>query len=352
MEIKDIIIDKEFKDLIPDLSYEEYCGLEESLKKEGNRDAIVVWKGKNILLDGRNRKEICKPYKIPLKKPIELEFESREDAKEWIILNQSITKRNLNKSQKAILGLEYKPIYERKYPRGRPKKGDTNITLKDEDKKVRDLIGTKIGVSGAYIQWVAEIKQKNPRLFREIFEGKKTLTEARKELNVHVSYNSGESEWYTPKKYIKLARKVMGGIDLDPASSEEANKIINAKKYFTKENDGLTKKWFGNVWLNPPYAQPLINKFSKAVTEKVVLKEINQAIVLVNNATETKWGQRLLKNCSMVCFIGGRVKFIDKEGKSTGAPLQGQMILYFGKNTKKFQEIFKEIGVILWKEEK
>lgn len=42
----------------------------------------------------------------------------------------------------------------------------------------------------------------------------------------HVSFNSGENEWYTPARYLRLARIVMGGIDCDPASSEIANRTI------------------------------------------------------------------------------------------------------------------------------
>jgi hypothetical protein len=38
-----------------------------------------------------------------------------------------------------------------------------------------------------------------------------------------VSHNSGEQEWNTPVKYIEMAKEVMGGIDLDPASNGDAN---------------------------------------------------------------------------------------------------------------------------------
>jgi len=162
----------------------------------------------------------------------------------------------------------------------------------------------------------------------------------------HVGHNTGEFEWYTPSKYIESARFVMGKIDLDPASSETANKVVKADKIYTVKEDGLKQEWFGSVWLNPPYSQPLIDLFC----EKITSSDVKQACVLVNNATETAWGQRLLNWCSAVCFVKGRVRFIDKHGKPGGTPLQGQMILYFGSNRDKFKEEFLKYGVILWTE--
>jgi hypothetical protein len=169
----------------------------------------------------------------------------------------------------------------------------------------------------------------------------KVKEEAKK--HVHVAQNSGENEWYTPPNFIASARAVMGGIDTDPASSEIANQTVKAKRFFTKEDDGLSQTWKGNVWMNPPYAQPLISNFAEAVAYKYNAGEFKQAIVLVNNATETQWFQRMAGVAAAICFPKSRVRFLDPEG-NPGAPLQGQAILYFGKNPEKFAAEFNQYG--------
>ena len=161
----------------------------------------------------------------------------------------------------------------------------------------------------------------------------------------HVSNNSGENEWYTPSEFIESARKVMGSIDLDPASSELANKTVMATEYYTKEDDGLSKEWYGNVWLNPPYAQPLISQFSEAVVSK--RKEYDSAIILVNNATDTQWLHQMMDISDAICFVHGRIKFIDQNGNPSGAPLQGQCILYMGSDYYSFYMEFNKFGICL-----
>lgn len=160
----------------------------------------------------------------------------------------------------------------------------------------------------------------------------------------HVSANSGENEWYTPPEYIEAAREVMGSIDLDPASCETAQQNVKARRFFTVDDDGLSRKWDGNVWLNPPYGKDVIGLFaSKAVDES---RRFEQAVVLVNNATDTAWFHQLASVASAVCFIRGRVKFLDKSGKPANTPVQGQAVLYIGHDSMKFRSVFSRFGLV------
>lgn len=165
----------------------------------------------------------------------------------------------------------------------------------------------------------------------------------------HVANNSGENEWYTPKVYVEAAREAMGAIDCDPASSALANETVRADVYYTKENNGLSQTWSGSAFLNPPYSHPEIVQFIEALCEKYVRNEVKEAVVLVNNATDTAWFQSLLARASAVCFPRGRIKFIDKQGNPSGAPLQGQAVVYIGEeNTQQFRDIFSKFGAVLW----
>lgn len=164
--------------------------------------------------------------------------------------------------------------------------------------------------------------------------------------SVHVSHNSGENEWYTPSKYVEAARAAMGSIDTDPASCEQANKSVKAEMFYSLCDDGLSKAWTGNVFLNPPYARNLIRNFANAVASKYKSNEINQAVILVNNATETEWFGCMAELASAVCFPYGRIRFIDKNGNPGGAPLQGQAIIYMGKSVSSFKKAFAGLGWI------
>ena len=71
-------------------------------------------------------------------------------------------------------------------------------------------------------------------------------------MSANVRHSSETNEHYTPREYPDAAREVMGAIDLDPASSEQANALIRSTDYFTAVDNGFVRHWHGRVWLNPP----------------------------------------------------------------------------------------------------
>lgn len=371
-------IDAEFQGLIPPLTFEEKKMLEESILNEGCRDAIVLWG--DTIIDGHNRYEICTKYGIPFE-TVSREFESRNEVIEWIIKNQ-FGRRNLPLHERARLALRLKPVIAEKAKSNKQEAANKmnlivgnnvsteiceNVLPIDTQKEIAKAAGVShdtiakvekieetapapivqasrkgdISVNAAY-QVTKMMQEEQEEIASRIQSGenaKSVVLEVQK--RPHVANNSGNNEWYTPAEYIEAARKAMGSIDTDPASNDIANKVVKAEKYYTIETDGLAHDWHGNVWMNPPYSSDLITKFIEKLKEQ--RGNYEQAIILVNNATETQWFYEIVKIASAVCFPKSRVKFYMPDGK-TGAPLQGQAVLYVGNNPEKFISAFGGIG--------
>lgn len=75
---------------------------------------------------------------------------------------------------------------------------------------------------------------------------------------MNVQHSSKCQEWMTPISVLDRARMVLGPIDLDPASSEEANRRVGAARFFTKDDCGIVNPWEryeGDepaLYINPP----------------------------------------------------------------------------------------------------
>lgn len=221
-------------------------------------------------------------------------------------------------------------------------KGDRSVNFESAE-QVAQRLGTSVKQISRWAQRLAD-----PEKFEEYFE--KACARYRKilelETTAHVGHNSGENEWYTPAEYIEAARTVLGAIDLDPATSKKANEVVKAARMFTREDDGLEQSWQGRIWMNPPYSQPLVTQFSEKLAAHVQAGDVSAAIVLINNATETEFFQRLAAVASAICFPQGRVQFWSP-GKDSATPLQGQAVLYMGPDLESFFAMFADFGFVV-----
>lgn len=360
----DIIIDEEFAALIPPLSAEERQQLEENIVDHGGaRDPLVVWasKGTLTLLDGHNRYEICTRLELPFD-VYDLRFKSRDEAADWIDKNQ-LGRRNLDARQMSLLrGRRYNRTKKGHGERG-PEKSGQNV----QSFSTAESLAAEHGVNEKTIRRDGEFAEAVETLGieREIVAGEidapkheivaaaKALPEQPTQQQVaeaveavktrpHVANNSGDNEWYTPKEYIDAARRVLAEIDLDPASNPLANDIVQAATFYTAEDSGLDKDWHGTVWMNPPYESGLIGQFAEKLCDSYASGNVTSAIVLVNNATETRWFQSIAEQASAACFPKGRVKFWHP--RKVAVPLQGQAILYLGPNADEFTRAFSQFG--------
>lgn len=158
--------------------------------------------------------------------------------------------------------------------------------------------------------------------------------------------NSGEQDWHTPAKHLEAARRVLGGFDLDPASSDVAQERVQAERHFTKADDGLAQPWRGRVWLNPPYSHPEIREFAEKLVAEYQAGNVTAAIMLTNNSTDTEWFQDAAAAADGLCFTKGRIKFVNPRGEEVSSPLQGQAFFYFGPDADSFFTEFLAIGLV------
>lgn len=160
-----------------------------------------------------------------------------------------------------------------------------------------------------------------------------------------VHYSSAIDEWATPQFVIDAAKEVMGGIELDPASSHAAQASVGAKRYYT--HHGLERSWKSPaLWHNPPYGReigPWVEKWYQGVRDHT----FDQGMLLIPARTDTKWFRPLYAlDRVLFCWIYGRLCF----GAATNAAPFPSVLVYtyrYGEADKdNFIEVFGQYGAV------
>lgn len=156
-----------------------------------------------------------------------------------------------------------------------------------------------------------------------------------------------DNEWFTPHKYIEAAREVMGGIDLDPASCKQANQVVQATHYYSREENGLMHPWSGRVWLNPPYCKEghsSIAKWSQKLLGCYFSGEITQCVLLVAGQTASRWFHPLWE--FPICFANSHIHFY-RPGLVSRSQRDCTCFAYLGPNETHFIDVFSQFGRVV-----
>lgn len=175
---------------------------------------------------------------------------------------------------------------------------------------------------------------------------------------MNIQHSSRNDCWYTPIDILARAFKVLGPIDLDPASDAFGNARVGARYFFTEEQDGLTTPWpenCGTVWLNPPGGKLRNRSKTELFWRRLVAHRdagfLDHAIFMAFSLEAAQSTQRDGMGGIMrfpVCVPAKRIAFVSKEGAGN-APSHSNAIVYVpgrADKTEAFRANFSDLGVV------
>lgn len=346
--------------IFPAMGEQEFRALKTDISIYGQRDPI--WLFENKVIDGRHRLRACNELGI---KPTAREYAGADPVAFVVSLN--LHRRHLTESQRGMVAANLANMAQGErtdieHPANLPKVSQAQAAelLNVSERTVRAAVRVKdegtpelvaavesgiASVSAASVI-ASEPREAQREIVARVESNETTFAKAAQEIHNHRAQGTGENEWYTPQEYVEAAREVLGDFDLDPASSDIAQQRIKAAEYFTLADDGLSKDWYGRVWLNPPYAQPAIRQFIEKLCAEYSDSDVVGAVLLTHNYTDTAWFHIAAQQASAICFTRGRIGFLSPEGKRA-APTQGQAFFYFGPDSERFADVFQRFGLVV-----
>jgi hypothetical protein len=175
----------------------------------------------------------------------------------------------------------------------------------------------------------------------------------------NIQLSSRSDEWYTPPYIIDLVHEVIPQIDLDPASSIQANETIKANRILTRADDALSCEWSNiplTIYLNPPGGK-LGNKSNVTLFWQKLMKLrsdglLQEAIFMgfsLENLQVTQGLDCLAIANFPIVIPAKRIKFVSPQGEYN-SPTHSNVIAYIpgiDNNTSLFKQVFSQIGLIM-----
>jgi hypothetical protein len=109
----------------------------------------------------------------------------------------------------------------------------------------------------------------------------------------------------------------LGPFDLDPCAGDPRPWDC-ARVNYTLADDGLSKRWLGLTWLNPPFCRYVVERWIQRLADH------GNGVALLHARCEAQWFRPVWANASGILFMGQRIKFCHADGiehpANSGAP--------------------------------
>lgn len=154
-------------------------------------------------------------------------------------------------------------------------------------------------------------------------------------------------EYFTPENILGCTRHYFGGpIPLDPATI--STNPTKAEIFYTQAEDGLILPWDHAVFVNPPYGR-VIKDWTKKIRDSSELGTQIIALLPCGARFSTRyWQDNILSDClDVICFVRGRVSFLDEQGNKVGQNPYDSAIYGYNVDGNGFVEAFRKLGKIL-----
>lgn len=227
LKFEDIKIDKEFQELLPVLTIDEYEKLEQDILKYGILDPIKVWQNPTskewVIIDGHNRYSILQKHIDEIdrlynpwthfKIMYESELKNREEVKQWM-LEQQLGRRNLSDADRYDIVQKFKEVIEVKAKNNLSDggKGLSNLTKVNTRKEMAKQVGIS---EGSYHKLDKVMKSSNEEIKEKLRKKEVSIDKAYQEIK---KTKPQEYKKITPKQQIGELDNRMNEIDKEISS--------------------------------------------------------------------------------------------------------------------------------------
>lgn len=136
-------------------------------------------------------------------------------------------------------------------------------------------------------------------------------------MNTNLMFSSATDLWSTPQSTFDALNEEFK-LATDVCATPQNAKCLF---FFTQAEDGLSKRWSGNCWMNPPYGREIGKWIKKAYESSLAGATV---VCLLPVRTDTAWWHDYCVK-GEIRFIRGRLKF---GGQKNSAPFPSAIVIF------------------------